>query len=92
MPPTYSILVQESERGSWHIPIAKENADELSRSWLCITRPSSFSSNSSNSGEMMQSNTFTRCNNVGQDSRHSLENGVLSLAGKRKERELSPSR
>ncbi|KMT05509.1 hypothetical protein BVRB_7g176330 [Beta vulgaris subsp. vulgaris] len=92
MPPTYSILIQESERGSWHIPIANENADEVSRSWLCITRPSSFSSNSSNSGEMMQNITFTRCNNVGQDSRHSSENGVLSLTGKRKEREPSPSR
>ncbi|XP_021716397.1 proteinaceous RNase P 2-like [Chenopodium quinoa] len=87
MPPTYSILIQESENGSWHIPIASENTDELSRSWLCITRPSSFS-NSSNSGESMHI-TSKNCSNGGH---HSSGNGVASLTGKRKERDPSPSR
>lgn len=91
MPPTYSILIQESERGSWHIPLANENTDELSRSWLCITRLSSFISNSSNLGKPIHSK-LNNCNNVGQDSCHSSNNGIASLTGKRKEREPSPSR
>ncbi|KAL9274735.1 Proteinaceous RNase P 3-like protein [Drosera capensis] len=41
MPPIYSIAIQESENGSWHIPISSDNNDESCRSWLCITRPSS---------------------------------------------------
>ncbi|GAB2214861.1 hypothetical protein Drorol1_Dr00019226 [Drosera rotundifolia] len=41
MPPIYSITIQESENGSWHIPISSDNNDESCRSWLCITRPSS---------------------------------------------------
>ncbi|KNA07440.1 hypothetical protein SOVF_171910 [Spinacia oleracea] len=87
MPPKYSILMQESERGSWHIPIASENTDELSRSWLCITKLSSFSSNS---GEQMHI-PLNKCNNGGQDCLYSSGNGVSSLTGKRKEREPSPS-
>uniref|UniRef100_A0A803N277 ribonuclease P n=1 Tax=Chenopodium quinoa TaxID=63459 RepID=A0A803N277_CHEQI len=90
MPPTYSILIQESENGSWHIPIASENTDEFSRSWLCITRPSSFS-NSSNLGESMHV-TSKNCSNGREVSHHSSENGVSSLTGKRKERDPSPSR
>lgn len=40
LPPIYSITIQESENGSWHIPISSDN-DESCRSWLCITRSSS---------------------------------------------------
>ncbi|XP_042517648.1 proteinaceous RNase P 2 [Macadamia integrifolia] len=39
MPPVYSVVIQESEKGSWHVPIEVECNDEASRTWLCITRP-----------------------------------------------------
>lgn len=42
MPPPYSIVIQESERGSWHIPIVGGDDIEISRKWLCITRPENF--------------------------------------------------
>lgn len=38
MPPPYSIVIQESERGSWHIPIKGGDDIEMPRSWLCVTR------------------------------------------------------
>lgn len=41
MPPAYSLVTQESENGAWHVPLAGECSDELSRIWLCITRPGS---------------------------------------------------
>ncbi|KAH8934065.1 hypothetical protein BDL97_18G064700 [Sphagnum fallax] len=38
MPPPYSIVIQESETGSWHIP--KSGGDDITtpREWLCVTR------------------------------------------------------
>ncbi|KAK8697738.1 hypothetical protein V6N13_113876 [Hibiscus sabdariffa] len=39
MPPTYSIVIQESGKGSWHVPIVCDSEEETSRTWLCITRP-----------------------------------------------------
>lgn len=42
MPPPYSIVIQESERGSWHIPIVGGDDIEISRKWLCITRSEKF--------------------------------------------------
>ncbi|GER53558.1 proteinaceous RNase P 3 [Striga asiatica] len=41
MPPSYSVVIQESEKGSWHMPIAGEVSDEPSRNWLCVTRTKS---------------------------------------------------
>ncbi|XP_043704357.1 proteinaceous RNase P 2-like [Telopea speciosissima] len=41
MPPSYSVVIQESEKGSWHVPIEGDCNDEASRTWLCITRPKS---------------------------------------------------
>ena len=38
MPTPYSIVIQESERGSWHIPIKGGDDIEMPRSWLCVTR------------------------------------------------------
>ncbi|KAH7523142.1 hypothetical protein JRO89_XSUnG0083800 [Xanthoceras sorbifolium] len=38
MPPTYSVVIQESAKGNWHIPIASEHGNEAERTWLCITR------------------------------------------------------
>ncbi|CAN1126023.1 Proteinaceous RNase P 1, chloroplastic/mitochondrial [Linum perenne] len=38
MPPPYSVVIQESEEGHWHIPIAVDEDEESERAWLCITR------------------------------------------------------
>ncbi|GAB2292279.1 hypothetical protein Dimus_026528 [Dionaea muscipula] len=41
MPPPYSVVIQESERGHWHFPVASPDASEGETTWLCITRPQS---------------------------------------------------
>ncbi|KAL3586280.1 hypothetical protein D5086_013147 [Populus alba] len=49
MPPPCSVVIQESEKGHWHIPIETECAGggggegggEAEREWLCITRANS---------------------------------------------------
>ncbi|KAF8412953.1 hypothetical protein HHK36_000925 [Tetracentron sinense] len=41
MPPSYSLVIQESEIGSWHVPLEGECNNETLRIWLCITRPRS---------------------------------------------------
>ncbi|WCJ28844.1 proteinaceous RNase P 1 [Euphorbia peplus] len=38
MPPPYSIVTQESENGSWHVPMATSDDLETPRQWLCATR------------------------------------------------------
>uniref|UniRef100_A0ACD5XE78 Uncharacterized protein n=1 Tax=Avena sativa TaxID=4498 RepID=A0ACD5XE78_AVESA len=38
MPPPYSSEIQESETGSWHVPIEEKSGDERARTWLCIDR------------------------------------------------------
>ncbi|PIA42664.1 hypothetical protein AQUCO_02000246v1 [Aquilegia coerulea] len=38
MPPPCSVVIQESEKGHWHIPIESEVASERERTWLCVTR------------------------------------------------------
>ncbi|OEL14827.1 Proteinaceous RNase P 1, chloroplastic/mitochondrial [Dichanthelium oligosanthes] len=38
MPPPYSSEIQESEMGSWHIPMEEKSGDERVRIWLCIGR------------------------------------------------------
>ncbi|XP_010448973.1 PREDICTED: proteinaceous RNase P 3-like isoform X2 [Camelina sativa] len=40
MPPPFSVVIQESEKGSWHVPITCLNDEESLRSWICITRQS----------------------------------------------------
>nr|BAE98777.1 hypothetical protein [Arabidopsis thaliana] len=41
MPPPFSVVIQESEKGSWHVPITSQDKEESLRSWMCITRQSS---------------------------------------------------
>ncbi|XP_010268242.1 PREDICTED: proteinaceous RNase P 1, chloroplastic/mitochondrial-like [Nelumbo nucifera] len=38
MPPLYSIVIQESERGSWHVPTVIRGNIKTPRQWLCATR------------------------------------------------------
>uniref|UniRef100_A0A7C9E1E4 Uncharacterized protein n=1 Tax=Opuntia streptacantha TaxID=393608 RepID=A0A7C9E1E4_OPUST len=80
---------QESERGYWHVPIATESTDEHLRSWLCITRPRSCSSASCSS--MKSEHALHNRSNGDKASHQNFENGVVSLTGKRKERDPSPS-
>ncbi|XP_074274638.1 proteinaceous RNase P 1, chloroplastic/mitochondrial-like [Silene latifolia] len=40
MPPPYSIVIQESEGGSWHLPTVTGDDLETPRQWLCVTRVS----------------------------------------------------
>ncbi|KAK6248547.1 hypothetical protein QUC31_020112 [Theobroma cacao] len=41
MPPPCSVVIQESEKGHWHIPIASELDYDTERTWLCIRRAKS---------------------------------------------------
>ncbi|KAK9162486.1 hypothetical protein Syun_003388 [Stephania yunnanensis] len=41
MPPPYSIVIQESEGGSWHVPTVVGDDIETPRQWLCAMRASS---------------------------------------------------
>ncbi|XP_058097394.1 proteinaceous RNase P 1, chloroplastic/mitochondrial [Magnolia sinica] len=39
LPPPYSVVIQESEQGSWHIPIATgDDVEETNRQWVCVAR------------------------------------------------------
>ncbi|KAK3166604.1 hypothetical protein QOZ80_1AG0047980 [Eleusine coracana subsp. coracana] len=38
MPSPYSSEIQESELGSWHVPLEEKSGDERIRIWLCIGR------------------------------------------------------
>ncbi|KAJ8751530.1 hypothetical protein K2173_016763 [Erythroxylum novogranatense] len=38
MPPPYSIVIQESENGSWHVPTVTDDDLEAPRQWLCASR------------------------------------------------------
>ncbi|EXB84762.1 hypothetical protein L484_001212 [Morus notabilis] len=41
MPPPCSVVIQESEKGHWHIPISSEHEYDIERPWLCIMRAKS---------------------------------------------------
>lgn len=36
-------LMQESEAGNWHVPIATDDDIETNRQWICATRASTLS-------------------------------------------------
>ncbi|XP_039066223.1 proteinaceous RNase P 1, chloroplastic/mitochondrial-like [Hibiscus syriacus] len=42
MPPPCSVVIQESDKGHWHIPIASELDYDSERTWLCIRRANSL--------------------------------------------------
>ncbi|KAA8534961.1 hypothetical protein F0562_029964 [Nyssa sinensis] len=41
MPPPCSVVIQESEKGHWHVPIVSGHDSEGERVWLCATRAGS---------------------------------------------------
>ncbi|CAL5199919.1 unnamed protein product [Lathyrus oleraceus] len=40
LPPRYSIVIQESANGSWHVPTVSSDDPDIQRKWLCVTRSS----------------------------------------------------
>ncbi|WJX69884.1 Proteinaceous RNase P 1, chloroplastic/mitochondrial [Trifolium repens] len=38
LPPCYSIVIQESANGSWHVPTVSSDDPDIPRKWLCVTR------------------------------------------------------
>ncbi|KAJ6368928.1 hypothetical protein OIU78_001322 [Salix suchowensis] len=80
MPPLFSIVIQESENGSWHVPVAGDGNDSP-QSWLSKL-PSCGSSES-----------VASCKNKlhSRDSFQESDDKITALTGKRKERSPSPS-
>ncbi|KAK7402073.1 hypothetical protein VNO78_14048 [Psophocarpus tetragonolobus] len=74
MPPSYSLVIQESEKGYWHVPIAPGISSESARCWLCITRPSGHDA------------VATVSNGVSSLDSQGEGNNTCSITGKRKER------
>lgn len=38
LPPRYSLVIQESANGSWHVPTVVSDDPDIPRKWLCVTR------------------------------------------------------
>ncbi|KAG6428671.1 hypothetical protein SASPL_112924 [Salvia splendens] len=49
MPPPCSVVIQETEKGHWHVPIASEVENEDERIWLCCSRGNSSSTSNQDS-------------------------------------------
>ncbi|KAL3335937.1 hypothetical protein AABB24_031920 [Solanum stoloniferum] len=99
MPPAYSVVIQESENGSWHVPLAGEVVEESSRTWLCITRQASCESDNKQHASVVEASQVSELVQIAaschSDSFTSQNGGSLNkcsgLAGKRKERSPSPT-
>ncbi|KAL3367088.1 hypothetical protein AABB24_011677 [Solanum stoloniferum] len=99
MPPTYSVVIQESENESWHVPLAGEVVEESSRTWLCITRQASCESDNKQHASVVEASQVSELDQIAASchsgSFTSQNGGSLNkcsgLAGKRKERSPSPT-
>ncbi|KAL3642988.1 hypothetical protein CASFOL_013803 [Castilleja foliolosa] len=56
MPPPCSVVIQESEKGHWHIPIISESENEDERIWLCCRRANSSLTGQNSSDIQKESN------------------------------------
>lgn len=75
MPPPYSIVIQESERGSWHIPIKGGDDIETPRSWLCVGRSGACGLEQWSDPSSQERNTL----GLSEDSRFdSINDGIVS--------------
>lgn len=75
MPPPYSIVIQESERGSWHIPIKGGDDIETPRSWLCVGRSGACGLEQWSDPSSQERNTL----GLSEDSRFdSINDGIIS--------------
>ncbi|XAR70415.1 Ribonuclease P [Bertholletia excelsa] len=86
MPPSYSLVIQESGKGTWHVPLAGESGDESSRTWLCITSKGVVKLLLMKKSR--ESENFSVGNNldINPDSSQASDNITTSLTGKRKDR------
>lgn len=105
MPPPYSVVIQESENGAWHVPLAGECNDESSRTWLCISRTIERKASDEDT-KCLESSEITKeyesFNSCQPCNGTSLSNGLkghsddscsnTAVTGKRKERSPSPPR
>lgn len=93
MPPPYSLVIQESEKGSWHVPLAVDTNNESSKPWLCITRASADDATTVSNGVDTSGNNHIHIDQpqkiadevLSLDSQV-IENNSTSVTGKRKER------
>ncbi|KAL8255666.1 hypothetical protein R6Q59_030733 [Mikania micrantha] len=94
MPPSYSLVIQESERGAWHMPVTGEYNDESLRTWLCITRPEicEVFDDSSNPAEAHESRKTINEKITNKCSNYSNNSEISCITGKRKERSESPTK
>lgn len=74
-----SIVAQESEKGSWHIP--KSGGDDISssREWLCVTRPSIVTTQNGRSKEILRESSKSvskECEPLAEDSLQLNESSV----------------
>lgn len=106
MPPLYSTVIQESDHGSWHVPMEGECSAETLRTWLCINRnkltqgsvevPTSTDDENnliSNCHQLTGSSGASNIDNELNDFSNLSEplgNKSITMTGKRKERSPSP--
>lgn len=86
-----NIVIQESEKGSWHVPLALDTSNESSRPWLCITRASAddavtASNDVNTSGNSHLDQPLKLVDDVRSLDSQVIEKNSSSLTGKRKER------
>ncbi|XP_050229377.1 proteinaceous RNase P 2 [Mercurialis annua] len=98
MPPPFSVVIQESEKGSWHVPITSDGNEDSAQNWVCITRPSACDAphkdeTSQNGHHACVGKSLKPCEPNGitkkidsEDSFIHSENKPATLTGKRKER------
>lgn len=81
MPPPYSSEIQESETGSWHVPIEEKSGDERVRTWLCIGRTGLSKQTREVVQDVSSSETSKR-------AEHSApQDQATAITGKRKDRD-----
>uniref|UniRef100_A0A6M2EDI9 ribonuclease P n=1 Tax=Populus davidiana TaxID=266767 RepID=A0A6M2EDI9_9ROSI len=107
MPPLFSIVIQESENGSWHVPVVAGDGNDSPQSWLCVSRARSCDAlEEASCMEESKDSNDSRCNSklptFGRPeslasckhklhSREESDDRITALTGKRKERSPSPS-
>ncbi|XP_076911605.1 proteinaceous RNase P 1, chloroplastic/mitochondrial-like isoform X1 [Bidens hawaiensis] len=77
MPPPCSVVIQESRKGHWHIPIASEEDSEDDRVWICVTRDKS-SKNSQEHIKVTEESSHGSHENTSQEIYGSLKEIMMS--------------
>ncbi|KAJ9183944.1 hypothetical protein P3X46_007738 [Hevea brasiliensis] len=78
MPPCFSVVIQESEKGNWHIPIATDHDYEPERTWLCITHANS---------SVARHDSITTRTEDSQSVNHGNEQAMLTKQNRVKEKQ-----